>query len=33
MSRVAIMSDGGPLFNDPATTYDHYVVPQGSAPT
>jgi acetyl-CoA C-acetyltransferase len=29
MSRVAIMSDGGPLFNDPATTYDHYVVPQG----
>jgi acetyl-CoA C-acetyltransferase len=29
MSRVAMMSDGGPLFNDPATTYDHYVVPQG----
>jgi acetyl-CoA C-acetyltransferase len=29
MSRVGMMSDGGPLFNDPATTYDHYVVPQG----
>jgi acetyl-CoA C-acetyltransferase len=24
-----MMSDGGPLFTDPATTYDHYFVPQG----
>ncbi|WP_043605993.1 MULTISPECIES: acetyl-CoA C-acetyltransferase [Protofrankia] len=29
MSRVGILSDGGPLFNDPVTTYDHYFVPQG----
>lgn len=29
MSRVPMMSDGGALFNDPATTYDHYFVPQG----
>ncbi len=29
MSRVSILSDGGPLFNDPTTTYDHYFVPQG----
>ncbi|WP_131766722.1 MULTISPECIES: acetyl-CoA C-acetyltransferase [Protofrankia] len=29
MSRVSILSDGGPLFNDPTTTYDHYFAPQG----
>ena len=29
MSRVPMMSDGGALFNDPVTTYDHYFVPQG----
>jgi acetyl-CoA C-acetyltransferase len=29
MSRVPMLSDGGPLFNDPTTTYDHYFVPQG----
>jgi acetyl-CoA C-acetyltransferase len=29
MSRVPMLSDGGPLFTDPATTYDHYFVPQG----
>jgi acetyl-CoA C-acetyltransferase len=29
MSRVSMMSDGGALFNDPTTTYDHYFVPQG----
>jgi acetyl-CoA C-acetyltransferase len=29
MSRVPMMSDGGALFNDPTTTYDHYFVPQG----
>jgi acetyl-CoA C-acetyltransferase len=29
MSRVPMLSDGGPLFNDPTTTYDAYVVPQG----
>ena len=29
MSRVPMMSDGGALFTDPATTYDHYFVPQG----
>ena len=29
MSRVPMMSDGGPLFADPTTTYDHYFVPQG----
>ncbi|MBC2637706.1 MULTISPECIES: acetyl-CoA C-acetyltransferase [unclassified Rhodococcus (in: high G+C Gram-positive bacteria)] len=29
MSRVAMGSDGGALFNDPATSYDHYIVPQG----
>jgi acetyl-CoA C-acetyltransferase len=29
MSRVPMMSDGGPLFTDPTTTYDHYFVPQG----
>ena len=26
-----MMSDGGALFNDPTTTYDHYFVPQGIA--
>jgi acetyl-CoA C-acetyltransferase len=31
MSRVPMLSDGGPLFNDPTTTYDHYFVPQGIA--
>src|ERR1700680_4310165 len=31
MSRVPMMSDGGALFNDPTTTYDHYFVPQGIA--
>src|SRR6202034_3942807 len=29
MSRVPMLSDGGPIFNDPTTTYDHYFVPQG----
>ncbi len=29
MSRVPMGSDGGALFNDPATAYDHYVAPQG----
>jgi acetyl-CoA C-acetyltransferase len=29
MSRVPMLSDGGPLFNDPTTVYDHYFVPQG----
>jgi acetyl-CoA C-acetyltransferase len=29
MSRVAMLSDGGAIFNDPTTTYDHYFVPQG----
>ncbi|EGD43947.1 thiolase [Nocardioidaceae bacterium Broad-1] len=29
MSRVPMLSDGGPLFNDPTTTYDEYFVPQG----
>jgi len=29
MSRVPMLSDGGPLFTDPTTTYDHYFVPQG----
>jgi acetyl-CoA C-acetyltransferase len=29
MSRVPMLSDGGALFNDPTTTYDHYFVPQG----
>jgi len=29
MSRVPMMSDGGALFTDPTTTYDHYFVPQG----
>ncbi|HEY3737526.1 MAG TPA: acetyl-CoA C-acetyltransferase [Jatrophihabitans sp.] len=29
MSRVPMFSDGGPLFNDPAITYDHYIAPQG----
>ncbi|ALJ21697.1 acetyl-CoA acetyltransferase [Microbacterium sp. No. 7] len=29
MSRVEMLSDGGPLFNDPTTTYDSYIVPQG----
>jgi acetyl-CoA C-acetyltransferase len=29
MSRVQMLSDGGPLFNDPTTTYDSYIVPQG----
>jgi len=29
MSRVRMMSDGGALFTDPTTTYDHYFVPQG----
>ncbi|TAM72279.1 acetyl-CoA C-acetyltransferase, partial [Mycobacterium sp.] len=29
MSRVAMLSDGGPMFNDVAFTYDHLVAPQG----
>ncbi|WP_110207783.1 acetyl-CoA C-acetyltransferase [Nocardioides daejeonensis] len=29
MSRVPMLSDGGALFTDPTTTYDHYFVPQG----
>ncbi|MFI2478816.1 acetyl-CoA C-acetyltransferase [Nocardia xishanensis] len=29
MSRVPIGTDGGPLFQDPATTYDLHYVPQG----
>ena len=29
MSRVPMMSDGGALFTDPTTTYDHYFAPQG----
>ena len=29
MSRLALGSDGGPLFNDPVTNYDLYFVPQG----
>jgi len=29
MSRVPLMSDGGAMFNDPTTTYDHYFAPQG----
>ncbi len=29
MSRLALGSDGGPLFNDPVTNYDTYFVPQG----
>src|SRR3954451_10738355 len=29
MSRVPMGSDGGALFSDPATAYDHYIVPQG----
>jgi acetyl-CoA C-acetyltransferase len=29
MSRVPMVSDGGAMFNDPATTYDTYFVPQG----
>ncbi|WP_067681948.1 acetyl-CoA C-acetyltransferase [Nocardia miyunensis] len=29
MSRVPIGTDGGPLFNDPATAYDLHFVPQG----
>src|ERR1700689_5468647 len=29
LSRLPMMSDGGPLFTDPTTTYDHYFVPQG----
>jgi acetyl-CoA C-acetyltransferase len=29
MSRVPIGSDGGALWTDPATSYDHYIVPQG----
>ncbi|ATD72540.1 MULTISPECIES: acetyl-CoA C-acetyltransferase [Gordonia] len=29
MSRVPMGSDGGALFTDPATAYDHYIVPQG----
>ncbi|MET8427846.1 acetyl-CoA C-acetyltransferase [Nocardia sp. NPDC004860] len=29
MSRAPIGSDGGPLFNDPATGYDLHFVPQG----
>ncbi|WP_330256073.1 acetyl-CoA C-acetyltransferase [Nocardia sp. NBC_00565] len=29
MSRVPISTDGGPLFNDPATGYDLHFVPQG----
>jgi acetyl-CoA C-acetyltransferase len=29
MSRVPMGSDGGALFTDPTTVYDHYIVPQG----
>ncbi|GAA3523776.1 acetyl-CoA C-acetyltransferase [Nocardioides daeguensis] len=29
MSRVPMMSDGGALFTDPTTTYDHHFAPQG----
>ncbi len=29
MSRVPMGSDGGALFTDPATAYDHYIVPPG----
>lgn len=29
MSRVPMGSDGGALFMDPTTAYDHYIVPQG----
>ncbi|AFA71615.1 acetyl-CoA acetyltransferase [Gordonia polyisoprenivorans VH2] len=29
MSRVPMGSDGGALFMDPATAYDHYITPQG----
>lgn len=29
MSRVSMGSDGGALFMDPATAYDHYITPQG----
>lgn len=29
MSRVAMGSDGGALFSDPATSYDLYIAPQG----
>jgi acetyl-CoA C-acetyltransferase len=29
MSRVPMGSDGGALFTDPATAYDHHIVPQG----
>ena len=29
MSRVPMGSDGGALFTDPTTAYDHYIVPQG----
>lgn len=29
MSRVPMGSDGGALFMDPATAYDHYIAPQG----
>lgn len=29
MSRIPMLSDGGPLFNDPTTTYDEYFTPQG----
>ncbi|MFM9377163.1 acetyl-CoA C-acetyltransferase [Gordonia sp. VNK21] len=29
MSRVPMGSDGGALFTDPATAYDHYIAPQG----
>ncbi|GAA3572809.1 acetyl-CoA C-acetyltransferase [Amycolatopsis ultiminotia] len=29
MSRVPMGSDGGALFMDPTTAYDHYIAPQG----
>ncbi|MGA7049840.1 MAG: acetyl-CoA C-acetyltransferase [Mycobacterium sp.] len=29
MSRVPMGSDGGAIFNDPATGFDNYIVPQG----
>ena len=29
MSRVPMGSDGGAMMADPATSYDHYIVPQG----
>ncbi|TVS88238.1 acetyl-CoA C-acetyltransferase [Mycobacterium helveticum] len=29
MSRIPMGSDGGAMMADPATSYDHYIVPQG----